>query len=211
MAPPPSRNGSRTSTVADPLNVTINFNKAAPRFVRDFLALGHENHYPILPKHIWEGQDIATFTNYDLAKGWPVGTGAYKLVSTTNQQEIFDRRDDWWGAKTGFQDLPAPKRIMLVPVSSDDAMGQLHIANQIDGGRQLLIGTFEAARAQNDKLASWNTGRPELGRSGRLRLLAGVQPDQGAVERRQRPLRDQLCDRPRRSSTTSATKVARSR
>lgn len=150
-------------TVTDAHNLTINFNKAAPRFVRDYLALGHENHYPTLPKHVWEGQDFVAFNNYDAAKGWPLGTGAYKLVLTTNQQEIFDRRDDWWGAKTGFQDLPAPKRIMLVPVSSDEAMGQLHIANQIDGGRQLLIGTFEAARAQNDKLTSWNTEGPNWG------------------------------------------------
>lgn len=147
----------------DPLTAVLKFKKPAPRFVRDFLALGHENHYPILPKHIWEGQDFSTFTNYDLAKGWPVGTGAYKLVLSTNQQEIFDRRDDWWGAKVGFEDLPAPKRIILVPVSSDDAMGQLHIANQIDGGRQLLIGTFEAARAQNDKLSSWNPEGPNWG------------------------------------------------
>jgi len=150
-------------TVTDPQNLTINFNKPAPRFVRDYLALGHENHYPTLPKHIWEGKDFLTFTNYDPAQGWPVGTGAYKLVLSTNQQEIFDRRDDWWGAKSGFQDLPAPKRITIVPVSSDDAMGQLHIANQIDGGRQLLIGTFEAARLQNDKLASWNAEGPNWG------------------------------------------------
>ena len=148
---------------SDPLTVAITFNKAAPRFVRDFLALGHENHYPILPKHIWEDKDLATFTNFDLAAGWPVGTGPYKLVSTTNQQEVFDRRDDWWGAKTGFQDLPAPKRITLVPVSSDEAMGQLHIANQVDGGRQLLIGTFEAARAQNPNLASWSPEGPIWG------------------------------------------------
>ena len=149
--------------VTDAHTLTINFNKPAPRFVRDYLALGHENHYPTLPKHIWEGQDFVNFTNYDLEKGWPVGTGAYKLVLSTNQQEIFDRRDDWWGVKTGFQDAPAPKRILLVPVSSDDAMGQMHIANQIDGGRQLLIGTFEAARAQNDKLTSWNTEGPNWG------------------------------------------------
>lgn len=147
----------------DPLTVVIHFKKAAPRFVRDFLALGHENHYPILPQHIWEGQDFATFTNYDLAKGWPVGTGAYKLVLSSTGQEIFDRRDDWWGVTTGFEDAPAPRRITLVPVSSDDAMGQLHIANQIDGGRQLLIGTFEAARAQNPNLQSWNAEGPNWG------------------------------------------------
>jgi peptide/nickel transport system substrate-binding protein len=112
---------------------------------------------------VWEGQDIVSFMNYDPARGLPLGTGPYKLVSSTVQQELFDRRDDWWGLKTGFQDLPAPRRIALVPVSSDDAMGQLHIANQVDGGRQLLIGTFEAARIQNPNLASWNTEGPNWG------------------------------------------------
>jgi peptide/nickel transport system substrate-binding protein len=147
----------------DPLTAIIHFNKAAPRWVRDNLALGHENHYPILPAHIWKGQDVSKFTNYDLAKGLPMGTGAYKLVSSTNQQEVFDLRPDWWGAKSGFMPLPAPKRIVIVPVASDDAMGQLQIANQVDGGRQLLIGTFEAAKAQNAKLHSWNAEGPVYG------------------------------------------------
>ena len=147
----------------DALTAVITFNKPAPRFVRDFLALGHENHYPILPAHIWQGEDIATFTNYDPARGLPMGTGAYRLVSTLTNQQIFDRRDDWWGVTSGFDDAPAPARIILVPISSDEAMGQLHIANQIDGGRQLLIGTFEAARAQNPNLVSWNAEGPVWG------------------------------------------------
>jgi peptide/nickel transport system substrate-binding protein len=147
----------------DPLTAVIHFKKAAPRWVRDYLALGHENHYPILPKHMWEGQSIKDFTNFDLAKGLPIGTGAYKLVSSTAQQEVFDRRDDWWGNKIGFAPLPEPKRIIVVPVASDEAMGQLHIANQVDGGRQLLIGTFEAAQVQNPNLKSWNESGPNWG------------------------------------------------
>jgi peptide/nickel transport system substrate-binding protein len=167
---PPEINGSadykeyvKSVDATDPLTAVIHFTKAAPRWVRDHLALGHENHYPILPKHIWQGQDIKGFTNYDLAKGLPMGTGAYKLVSSTTQQEVFDRDDNWWGAKTGFMPLPAPKRIVVVPVASDDAMGQLQIANQVDGGRQLLVGTFEASQAQNAKLHSWNTKGPVWG------------------------------------------------
>ena len=167
---PPEINGSsdykeyiKSVDATDPLTAVIHFTKAAPRWVRDHLALGHENHYPILPKHIWQGQDIKGFTNYDLAKGLPMGTGAYKLVSSTTQQEVFDRDDNWWGAKTGFMPLPAPKRIVIVPVASDDAMGQLQIANQVDGGRQLLVGTFEASQAQNAKLHSWNTQGPVWG------------------------------------------------
>ena len=167
---PPEINGSadykeyvKSVDAPDPLTAVIHFTKPGPRWVRDHLALGHENHYPILPKHIWEGKDIKGFTNYDLAKGLPMGTGAYKLVSSTTQQEVFDRDDNWWGAKIGFQPLPAPKRIVIVPVASDDAMGQLHIANQVDGGRQLLVGTYEAASAQNPKLHSWNTQGPVWG------------------------------------------------
>ncbi len=167
---PPEINGSadykewvKNVDAPDPLTAVIHFTKPAPRWVRDHLALGHENHYPILPKHIWQGQDIKGFTNYDLAKGLPMGTGAYKLVSSTTQQEVFDRDDNWWGAKSGFMPLPAPKRIVIVPVASDDAMGQLQIANQVDGGRQLLVGTYEAAVAQNPKLHSWNTQGPVWG------------------------------------------------
>ena len=167
---PPEINGSsdykeyvKSVDAPDPETAVIHFTKPAPRWVRDHLALGHENHYPILPKHIWEGQDIKGFTNYDLTKGLPMGTGAYKLVSSTTQQEVFDRDDNWWGAKTGFMPLPAPKRIIIVPVASDDAMGQLQIANQVDGGRQLLVGTFEAAQAQNPKLTSWNEQGPVWG------------------------------------------------
>jgi peptide/nickel transport system substrate-binding protein len=167
---PPEINGAsdykeyvQSVDAPDSLTAVIHFTKPAPRWVRDHLALGHENHYPILPKHIWQGQDIKAFANYDLAKGLPIGTGPYKLVSSTNQQEVFDRSDTWWGVKIGFAPLPEPKRIVIVPVASDDAMGQLQIANQVDGGRQLLIGTFEAAQAQNPKLTSWNTQGPVWG------------------------------------------------
>ncbi len=149
--------------VVDPLTARVNFTKPAPRWIRDHLALGHENHYPLLAEHLWRDKSLTEFTNFDIEAGYPLGTGAYKLVSATSQQFIFDRRDDWWGAATGFEDLPAPERIVIVPVASEQAMGQLHIANQVDGGRQLLIGTFEAARIQNPNLASWNPEGPVWG------------------------------------------------
>ena len=58
---PPEINGSADYKewlawvdVPDPLTAVIHFNKPAPRWVRDHLALGHENHYPILPAHLWQ-------------------------------------------------------------------------------------------------------------------------------------------------------------
>jgi len=147
----------------DDLTAIINLTKPGPRFFHENLALGHENHQVMMPSHIWKGQDPKTFTNFDLAKGWPIGTGAYKLVSSNAQQQIYDRREDWWGAKTGFKPLPQPKRIVLIPATSDEAMAQLYLANSIDSGNALQASTFNAVITKNPKLKSWNDKGPVWG------------------------------------------------
>ena len=79
---------------------------------------------------------MTKITDYDLEKGLPCGTGPYKIVASGPQQMVADRRDTWWGTETGFMDhMPAPERLILIPVASDEAMSQLHIANQIDTGQ----------------------------------------------------------------------------
>ena len=75
----------------------------SPRFFRDNLALGHENHQVILPKHIWESQDPKTWANTPVSDGGPCGTGPYKIVLSTADQMIADKRDSWWGTDTGFK------------------------------------------------------------------------------------------------------------
>ena len=67
------------------------------------------------------------------------------------------------GAKTGFQDLPAPKRIILVPIASDDAAGQAYIGDKLDSGLALQVGTFVAAQQKNKNLSSWNPQGPVWG------------------------------------------------
>ena len=79
-------------------SVHITFNKPNPRFMSQMFATLYWSVY-IVPKHIWEGQDPATFTNYDPDKGWPVFTGPYTLTSTTELETVWDRNDNWWGAK----------------------------------------------------------------------------------------------------------------
>jgi ABC-type transport system substrate-binding protein len=68
--------------VDDDLHFTINLNRPDPRFFINQFGLGHENHTAIVAKHVWENEDPLTFTNYDPAKGWPLGTGAFELVRT---------------------------------------------------------------------------------------------------------------------------------
>lgn len=148
---------------ADDLTATINLSKSGPRWMRDNLALGHENHLVMVPEHVWKTQDPKTFSNFDLAKGWPLGTGAYKLVSTSEQQMVMDRRSDWWGKKTGFMDDPVPERVIMVSVGGDENMAQQLIANEVDSGMPLLPATFVAAKAKNSALHSWNLDGPVWG------------------------------------------------
>ena len=153
----------KEAVVHDDYNMTIHLNRPDPRFFQVQFGFGWENHTPIVPKHVWENEDPLTFNNYDPSKGWPLGTGAYKLSLSTPEVQIYDRRDDWWATEIGFHDAPKVERINYVPVANDDIAGQLYINNQLDAGPPLLKGTFEAAKGFNDALRSWNFEGPVWG------------------------------------------------
>ena len=149
--------------VHDDHNLTIHLSRPDPRFFQVQFGFGWENHTPIVPKHVWENEDPLTFNNYDPEKGWPLGTGAYRLALSTPEVQIYDRRDDWWASEIGFHDSPMVERIQYIPVANDDIAGQLYINNQLDAGPPLLKGTFEAAKGFNDALRSWNFEGPVWG------------------------------------------------
>ena len=146
----------------DDFTALVSFKSSNPRFYQK-LIIGVPNHLPIVPAHIWEGQDAATFKNFDLAQGWPIGTGPYKIVLVTAQQVVYDRRDDWWGAKTGFMELPEPERIIATTASTDEAYAQMYMANRMDYGFAIQMGSFEAAREKNPNLRSWHKEGPAYG------------------------------------------------
>ena len=104
----------KEAVVVDPKTVKFVLNEANPRWWATTLTSNHGVVEQMLPKHVWEGQDLLTFTNFDRTKGWPLGTGPYKLTSTAPQQKIFDLRQDWWGAKTGWKPLPKVERVIYL-------------------------------------------------------------------------------------------------
>ena len=118
----------------DDLTVKFTLTKPNPRFQLDFYSVkiwgGGTN--VIVPKHIWEGQDPLTFKFYDPAKGWPVGTGAYKLDSVSPTEFSYLRNDNWWGAKTGFKPLPAPKKLIWTWAGPEETRTALMADNQLD-------------------------------------------------------------------------------
>ena len=99
----------------DSLTAKIVLKSPNPRFLFSYFTHNHGNGVPIVPKHIWEGQDPLRFANYDLASGWPVVTGPYRIALSEPAQRIWDLRPDWWAAKIGFHALPQVERLIFLP------------------------------------------------------------------------------------------------
>jgi peptide/nickel transport system substrate-binding protein len=151
-----------SETAVDKLTVKIKLNKPGPRWVSDVLATGQGVRFVVVPKHIWKDQNPRTFGFFDLSKVWPVGTGPYKLVKADSGSLIFDRRQSWWAIGAKLAVMPAPERIIYRPATVD-ALPQLYANNEIDIGRSLSAGNFEAAKARNPKLEAWNGTGPVWG------------------------------------------------
>jgi peptide/nickel transport system substrate-binding protein len=147
----------------DDLTAQITLNSPNPRFFFKYFAFHQDIGVPIVPEHIWKDQDASSFNNLDIAKGWPVTTGPWKLVLSSPQQRIFDRRDDWWAATSGFHPLPAPERIIVIPGTDETKMVQLAINNEIDMTIDLRPDNITAVTKANPKLTTWSGTKPPYG------------------------------------------------
>jgi peptide/nickel transport system substrate-binding protein len=152
-----------SAEATDDLTVTITLTGPNPRFVYAFFTNHFDIGLQIVPKHIWEGEDPKTFTNFDMAKGWPVVTGPYKLVLSSPEQKMWDRREDWWAAKTGFHEPPAPERLVFIPGSDESKLVQMMINGEADSTLTLTARNIKAILDQNPNIDTWSGKEPPYG------------------------------------------------
>jgi peptide/nickel transport system substrate-binding protein len=133
--------------------------KPNPRFVLNQLTVEIYWSVYIVPKHIWENVDPVTFENYDPAKGWPVFTGPYRIVKATMDEFAYERRDDWWGAKTGFRRLPEPKQVVWI-TGTEETRAALMARKELDAAGYITAGTFEVIKAKNPNVIAWHEELP---------------------------------------------------
>jgi len=139
----------------DDLTVKFTLANANPRFIVENFGVRIFGSFLIMPEHVWNGEDPATFTFSS-----PIGTGPYTFTSATTSRAIWDRNDDWWGAKTGFMDLPAPQRVVFLESGGEESRAQLMATNQMDAAQNVSVGTYEAIAAQNPNVISWYADYP---------------------------------------------------
>lgn len=139
----------------DDLTVIFDLKAANPRFAVENFGVRIFGSFLIMPEHVWNGQDPATF-----AFNPPIGTGPYTFASAATNRAIWERNDNWWGAKTGFRDLPEPERVIFLESGGEESRAQLMATNQLDAAQNVSVGTFEAIRAQNPAIIAWHEGYP---------------------------------------------------
>jgi len=136
----------------DPQTVKITLSGPDVNFMFEYFLWHQDAGFPIVAEHVFKDQDPLTFTHLDPDKGYPVTTGPWKLVHSSPEQKIFDRRDDWWGARAGFRRLPAMKRVIVLPHFEDPKLTQLLSAGEVDATHNLQPPDTEVALQRNPRL-----------------------------------------------------------
>ena len=140
----------------DDLTVQFTLNAPNPRFAVENFGVRIFGSVLIMPEHIWsQAEDPATFTFFP-----PIGTGPYEYESSASNRAIWDRRDSWWGAETGFMDMPEPERVIFLESGGEESRAQLMIAGDLDAAQNVSVGTFEAIAAQNPAVIAWYDDYP---------------------------------------------------
>ena len=147
----------------DDATVQIALTDPNPRFFFNYFQFHQDIGVMIQPEHIWKDQDPTSFSNFDIAKGYPVTTGPWKLVLSTPQQRIWDRRDDWWAAKANFHPLPGVERIIVLPGADETKIVQMAINNEVDLSIDLRPDNIKAVTAANPKITTWTGNKNPYG------------------------------------------------
>ena len=150
-----------STRVVDEHTIRLVLNKPGPAFWATTLTSNHGIH--ILPEHIWKDEDPLEFSNHDIDRGLPLGTGPYRLVYASPYQKIYDLRQDWWAAKTGFKPLPRIERVIYVPQQDESQSAQLLLTNQLDMAPIMQVLTLESVLERNSQVMTFTGSDPPYG------------------------------------------------
>lgn len=119
------------------------------------------NSFYILPKHIWESQDAATFKFNP-----PVHTGPYKLEKFDEQQGawfLWKLRDDWKSSDVGVinpDKKPGPDWVWARNFGDEQKRVMAVTNNEIDVMMEVSPESWEALQKSNKEVRMWHAGFP---------------------------------------------------
>ncbi len=139
----------------DDLTVQFNLTQSNPRFQLDNWSVKIWGGPNIVPEHIWRDQDPLTFKYYDPAKGWPIFTGPYKLDSVSQTEFTYVRDDNWWGAESGWKELPEPEKLIWVWYGPEETRTAAMANDGLDSMMDVTLGALLALQQRNPNVIAY--------------------------------------------------------
>lgn len=139
----------------DDLTIQFNLTNPNPRFQLDFFSVKIWGGINIVPEHICmtkihSPSHSMILTNYDPDQGWPVATGAYMLESSRETEWTYVHNDNWWGAKSGWKELPAPRRLVWTAYGPEETRTAVAADGLMDSLGDIMLGAFQALQAKTN-------------------------------------------------------------
>jgi peptide/nickel transport system substrate-binding protein len=150
-------------TASDPSTVVVNFKVPAPRFF-DLLTYKYDIGVYIVPKHIFANAgDWTNFKFFDVAKGWPITTGPWKVVAASPEQKVYDLRESWWAVQAGLTEMPKMQRMIYLPITDQTAQVQALDKGDVDYAGPFIIQNVKEAVNGNPKVTTHSGNKPPYG------------------------------------------------
>jgi len=114
--------------------------------------------FRMIPKHIWESEDAASFQYYP-----PVASGPYTLadVDPNGNWFLYDKRDDWQHTDVGMIfGEPGPEYILFRFYGTEERRIIAGIQNDLDIFTDISPEAWDILRAQNPNARAWHENFP---------------------------------------------------
>lgn len=116
------------------------------------------NNFKILPKHIWEKEDPATFKYTN-----PLSLGPYTLTKRDTQGNwfLYEKREDWKNTDVGIIDgEPKPQYILFKYFGSEEKRVMAAVNNELDVLMDISPESWDILREKNPNAKCWTKEFP---------------------------------------------------
>jgi peptide/nickel transport system substrate-binding protein len=143
----------KSVTKVDANTVEIETTRPTPRLSIVLGSVIYGNPFHVVPKHIWEKQDPATFTNFP-----PVTISAYKFkdADPNGTWFLWEKREDWQKSDIGqIVGEPKPKFVLFRSYGTEERRVLAMSANDMDILTDISPESLDILRGQNPNIHAW--------------------------------------------------------
>ena len=140
-------------TKIDDYTVQITTLRPAPRLSVDLGSVIYGNRFYVVPQHVWENEDAATFDNFP-----PVTISAYQYADhdPNGSWFLWSKREDWQNTDVGqMVGEPEPDYVLFRSYGTEEKRVLAMANNDIDILTDISPESLDILRRQNENVRAW--------------------------------------------------------